>query len=51
MFLFSLAERLHMTVTDLQQRMSEEELLLWTGFLTRQNELQEEAERRASRRR
>jgi hypothetical protein len=40
-----------MTVTDLQQRMSEEEMLLWVGYITRQNELQEEAERRASRRR
>jgi hypothetical protein len=40
-----------MTVTDLQQRMSEEEMLLWVGYITRQNELQEEAERRAARRR
>ena len=40
-----------MTVSDLQQRMTNEELLLWVGYLTRQNELREEADRKASRRR
>jgi hypothetical protein len=46
-----LAERLHMTVGDLQERMTPEELMLWSGYLDYQRELQEQASRRAARRR
>jgi hypothetical protein len=49
--LFSLAEHLHKTVGELMEQMTPEELQLWVGYLTRQHEVQEEAERRASRRR
>jgi hypothetical protein len=49
-FLFSLAERLHMTVSELQQKMTPEEMLLWTGYLGYQLEQQQEMERRSRRR-
>jgi len=46
-----LAERLHMTVGDLQERMTPEELSLWAGYLDYQHELQVEAQRKVQRRR
>jgi hypothetical protein len=46
-----LAERLHMTVGDLQERMTPEELSLWAGYLDYQHELQVEAQKKAQRRR
>jgi hypothetical protein len=38
-------------VGELMEQMTPEELQLWDGYLTRQHELQEEANRRAARRR
>jgi len=40
-----------MTVSELMERMTPEELVLWSGYLSHQRELQEEANRRAMRRR
>jgi len=46
-----LAEKLHMTVGELQERMTPEELLLWSFYLENQHEQQEAARRKANRRR
>ena len=40
-----------MTVSDLLERMTPEELMLWSGYLGHQAALQDEAQRRAARRR
>jgi len=50
-FCFFLAEKLHMTVSDLLERMTPEELVLWSGYLGHQAALQDEAQRKAARRR
>jgi hypothetical protein len=50
-FLFLLAEKLGRTVGDLLERMTPEELILWSGYLERQHEQRLKAERRAQRRR
>jgi hypothetical protein len=39
-----------MTVSELQQKMTPEEMLLWTGYLGYQLEQQQEMERRSRRR-
>jgi len=40
-----------MTVSDLMERMTPEELVLWSGHLSHQAALQDEAQRKAARRR
>jgi hypothetical protein len=40
-----------MTVRDLQERMTPEELCLWSGYYSYQAEREEEARKRAARRR
>ena len=50
-FQLFMAEKLHMTLGDLQTRMTPEELVLWSMHLAYQNEKQEEARTRAMRRR
>jgi hypothetical protein len=46
-----MAEKLHMTLGELQQRMTPEELTLWSLYLEEQAERAEEARKRAARRR
>lgn len=49
--MFFLAEKLRMTVRDLQERMTREELLLWAGYLINKRDVEEQAQRRAAMRR
>jgi hypothetical protein len=51
MFQFFLAEKLHMTVSEIQERMTPEELTMWSLYLDYQHERQMEAQKRAARRR
>jgi hypothetical protein len=39
-----------MTVSELQQKVTPEEMMLWTGYLGHQEEMRQEAERKARRR-
>lgn len=51
MLSFVLAERLGMTVAEIQQKMTAEELVGWAAFMEMQRLQQEAADRRAARRR
>lgn len=46
-----MAEKLHMTVSELQERMTPEELTLWGLYLEHRQEQEEKARVKAARRR
>ena len=46
-----LAKELHMTLRDLRERVTEEELMLWSSYYELENKEQEQARRRAMNRR
>ena len=50
-FLFFLAKELHMTVCELQERMTYEELALWSAYYEWTADMQREAQRKAQKRR
>jgi len=50
-FQLYLASQLHMTLGDLRERVTDEELVLWSAFYELQNKEQAEAQRRSMSRR
>ena len=49
--MFYLAKELGMTVSQLQENLTEQEMLLWSGYFGYVNDKQAEANRKAQRRR